>query len=68
MTPGYDTSKVLQPDRFKEPYNALMTFAVKDHFIMKNEKGTIQLKRQGAACSCQQPLVAGLRTIPASQF
>lgn len=38
VTPGYDTSKVLQPDRFKPPYNALMTFAVKDHFIMKNEK------------------------------
>ncbi|GMI05012.1 hypothetical protein TrLO_g2865 [Triparma laevis f. longispina] len=38
VPPGYDTSKVLQPDRFKPPYNALMTFAVKDHFIMKNEK------------------------------
>jgi predicted alpha/beta-fold hydrolase len=38
VTPGYDTSKVLQPDRFKWPYNPLMTTLVKDHFLEQNEQ------------------------------
>jgi predicted alpha/beta-fold hydrolase len=37
LTPGYDTSKVLRPTRFKWPYNPLMNDAVKDHFIRLNE-------------------------------
>ena len=37
LTPGYDTSKVLQPDRFKWPYNPLMSMAVKDHFLEQNK-------------------------------
>ena len=37
LTPGYDTSKVLQSDRFKWPYNPLMNDAVKGHFVGLNE-------------------------------
>ncbi|GMH67400.1 hypothetical protein TrRE_jg252 [Triparma retinervis] len=37
LTPGYDTSKVLKKERFKFPYNALMTAMVKDHFVQQNE-------------------------------
>ncbi|GMI45740.1 hypothetical protein TrCOL_g13462 [Triparma columacea] len=37
LTPGYDTSKVLKRERFKFPYNALMTAMVKDHFVHQNE-------------------------------
>mmetsp|Transcript_48947 Transcript_48947/g.147447 ORF Transcript_48947/g.147447 Transcript_48947/m.147447 type:complete len:517 (-) Transcript_48947:123-1673(-) len=38
VTPGYDTSKVLEPNRFKWPYNPLMAGMVKDHFLSQNEK------------------------------
>jgi len=37
ITPGYDTSKVMQPDRFTFPYNDILTPLVKDHFIIQNE-------------------------------
>jgi len=37
-TPGYDTSRALQPDRFKWPYNPLMSQMVKDHFFAFNEE------------------------------
>jgi len=38
VTPGYDIQEVMQPDRFKWPYNPLLNLAVKDHFILQNEK------------------------------
>lgn len=38
VTPGYDTSKVLRPERFKWPYNPMIALSVKDHFLMKNER------------------------------
>ena len=31
VTPGYDTSRVFEVDRFKNPYNPLMNFFVKGH-------------------------------------
>ena len=36
VTPGYDTSRVFELDRFKFPYNPLMNFFVKSHFVEKN--------------------------------
>ena len=38
LTPGYDIQKVMLPERFKWPYNPLMTLAVQEHFILQNEK------------------------------
>lgn len=38
ITPGYDISKVLLPERFKYPYNPVMLDAVKSHFIRDNEE------------------------------
>ena len=38
ITPGYDISKVLLPERFKYPYNPVMLDAVKSHFIRENEQ------------------------------
>ena len=38
VAPGYDILRVMEPDRFKWPYNPLMTMAVKDHFVLQNEK------------------------------
>lgn len=38
VVPGYDTSKALLPERFKFPYNFLLTFSVKDHFVSRNEE------------------------------
>jgi predicted alpha/beta-fold hydrolase len=38
ITPGYDISRVLQPDRFKFPYNDILTLQVKQHFVLQNEK------------------------------
>jgi len=40
VTPGYDTSKVLLPSRFRWPYNALMNDAVKDHCTCARRKGS----------------------------
>lgn len=37
ITPGYDTSKALHPDRFGFPYNGILTPLVKNHFILQNE-------------------------------
>lgn len=36
LSPGYDISKVLRPERFKWPYNPLLTHSVKDHFLVQN--------------------------------
>lgn len=38
ITPGYDISKVMLPDRFKYPYNPVMLDAVKTHFVRDNEQ------------------------------
>ncbi|CAB9520450.1 Inherit from COG: Alpha beta hydrolase [Seminavis robusta] len=38
VVPGYDISKVMMPDRFKLPYNPLLTESSKDHFVRQNEK------------------------------
>lgn len=38
LSPGYDVSKVLQPNRFKWPYNPLLTSQVKDHFLEQNKQ------------------------------
>jgi len=38
LSPGYDISKVLRPERFKWPYNPLLTQLVKDHFLGQNER------------------------------
>jgi len=40
VTPGYDTSKVLKPERFKFQYNDLLTPMVKEHFVLKKRKNT----------------------------
>jgi len=37
VVPGYDISKVMMPERFKYPYNPLLTESVKDHFVRTNE-------------------------------
>ena len=37
LTPGYDISKVFDEDRFTYPYNPLMLYFVKDHFLARNE-------------------------------
>jgi predicted alpha/beta-fold hydrolase len=37
VTPGYDISRVLLTERFKNPYNYIMTQAVQDHFVRYNE-------------------------------
>ena len=37
LSPGFDTSKVFLPSRFKWPYNPLMNDAVKKHFVLQNE-------------------------------
>lgn len=37
LSPGYDISTVLRPERFKWPYNPLLTQLVKDHFLGLNE-------------------------------
>jgi len=37
VSPGYDISTVLRPERFKWPYNPLLTQLVKDHFLGLNE-------------------------------
>mmetsp|Transcript_6273 Transcript_6273/g.13049 ORF Transcript_6273/g.13049 Transcript_6273/m.13049 type:complete len:482 (-) Transcript_6273:40-1485(-) len=36
VTPGYDTSRVFELERFKVPYNPLMNYFVKSHFVEKN--------------------------------
>ncbi|CAB9520242.1 Alpha beta hydrolase [Seminavis robusta] len=37
IVPGYDISKVFLPERFKFPYNPILTESVKDHFVRQNE-------------------------------
>ena len=37
LSPGYDISKALRPDRFQWPYNPLLTKLVKEHFLERNE-------------------------------
>ena len=37
LSPGYDISRALRPERFKWPFNPLLTQLVKDHFLGQNE-------------------------------
>ena len=37
VTPGYDISKVMTPERFLFPYNDILTPLVKSHFVLQNE-------------------------------
>jgi len=38
MVPGYDISKVLERERFLWPYNDVLMYGVKDHFVVQNEE------------------------------
>ncbi|KAL7537031.1 hypothetical protein ACHAWF_005638 [Thalassiosira exigua] len=38
VSPGYDISKMLSPDRFLWPYHDLLIRGVKNHFVLRNEE------------------------------